>query len=89
MNRILCTTLLLIVFFGYAMGTTHAAVHVTADPGDCTLCATYGSSSEGVPATGLPELPLTSSHDLADPRHAVESSSAVANAHPRGPPLST
>ena len=88
MNRILCTTLLLIVIIGYAMGTAHAAVHVTADSGDCALCATYSSSNDAIPASATPVLPVTKSRDVADFKDVVESSSAVADVHPRGPPAS-
>ena len=88
MNRVFSATLLLIVIVGYAMGTTHAAVHVTSDPGDCTLCATYSSSNDAIPASGSPVLPITEFCDVADFKNVVESSSAIADVHPRGPPLS-
>lgn len=88
MNRILCTTFLVIAIVGYAMGTTHAAAHVMVDPSDCTLCATYSSSNEAIPGSAPPVLPITKTREVADLRYVVESSSAVAEVHPRGPPLS-
>lgn len=87
MNRMLCTTLLLLIFIGNAFADVHAATHIVADPGECVLCATYGNSTAVLADSGRLLPPVIKNMQVAEFHHSADWSSSVACIHSRGPPL--
>lgn len=89
MNRIVCTTILLIMISGNAWGAVHNATHLAVDPSDCALCASNANlgaalseSSSILPPEGRPAV------DASIPA-AFKRAAAIVCPHPRGPPVSS
>lgn len=87
MNRLLCTTLLLLIVNSSVLADVHAATHVAADPGECVLCATYGNPAAALPDSGLLLPPVTKNIQVADLHNEAEWSPSIDCIHSRGPPL--
>jgi len=87
MNRYLITTLLLLIVTSNVFADVHAATHIIADPGECVLCASYGSPTAVLPASGVLLPPVTKNIQVADFYNAAEWASSIVCIHSRGPPL--
>lgn len=88
MSRTLSAIILLFVIAGNALAGAHSATHVTANPGECELCAAYNDPTDAVPGNKVcvpPAAPRTDTYDCPD---SVPSQACVRSPCQRGPPAS-
>ena len=78
--------LLLFAVISHALGSVHAATHVTADLGECALCATYTNSSAALADTESIATPVARSCEYIDVSQPVCTVSPILCNHQRGPP---
>ena len=79
-------TLLLLLFVSNAMVAAHAATHVSADAGDCELCAAYTNPTPAL-SGHCPTLPaITAPAQSIEPPVVVPFSIEARGFHPRAPP---
>ena len=87
MNHILCKTLLLSIVISNAFANVHAAGHVSANSGECVLCATHGSPTAVLPDSGFQLPPMIKNIRIVEFCHSAEWTSSISYIHSRGPPL--
>lgn len=89
MNRIICTTILLLIISSSAWGAVHTATHVAIDPGDCALCATNANVGAPLSESGTVLPPVAKATVNTSISQGLRRASTAALPRPRGPPFSS